>query len=192
MAHFLSSSSFPPSLSSSALPTLHSTGGHLSSSSSSVTAAVALVVAGCAAFFVIACCCLIFQLGRPLRLDQHRQPQTVHSSSHSQLLQLVHVRFSNRPPPAAAARQALSPAVEPVGLTQSQLDAVPDSVWQGDTRSADAEKERCSICLEEYEVGVSVVSKVRCGHVYHRECIRQWLSHNPTCPLCLTTLACGG
>ena len=206
MASLLSSSSSPSSSSSSALfsftsslsASSHSTAGHVQPTNSSVTAAVALVVAGSAAFFIIACCCLIFQLARPLRLDQHQQhsPRAWYSrasSAHSQLLQLAHLQLFNRtPPPPSAVRERQSAAVEPVGLTPEQLDALPSNVWQtSDGRQDDGERERCSICLEEYEDSTSVVTKVRCGHVYHRECIRQWLSHNPTCPLCLTTLAYG-
>lgn len=46
------------------------------------------------------------------------------------------------------------------------------------------EKENCSICFEELGDEKKEEYKLSCNHVYHRDCIAQWLSNNTTCPLC--------
>ncbi|TKY50666.1 RING-H2 finger protein ATL18 [Spatholobus suberectus] len=49
--------------------------------------------------------------------------------------------------------------------------------------------EICSICLVEYE-GEDAVSELgRCGHVFHLNCIEQWIHRNQfSCPLCRSFL----
>ncbi|OQR91555.1 hypothetical protein ACHHYP_04583 [Achlya hypogyna] len=46
----------------------------------------------------------------------------------------------------------------------------------------------CSVCLgpfaeTELTVPGSVV-KTRCGHVFHQECLAQWMQSHPSCPIC--------
>ncbi|CAK9168889.1 unnamed protein product [Ilex paraguariensis] len=41
----------------------------------------------------------------------------------------------------------------------------------------------CPICLEEFLVGTAV-GKTPCSHVFHRDCLLNWLSSNNSCPLC--------
>ncbi|KAJ1380134.1 Zinc finger, RING-type [Sesbania bispinosa] len=43
--------------------------------------------------------------------------------------------------------------------------------------------ERCSICLVEFDDGIEV-SSMPCKHVYHHECLVQWLKTSHVCPLC--------
>ena len=49
-----------------------------------------------------------------------------------------------------------------------------------------AEGAVCSICLIEYEVGGPPVTELSCSakHKYHTECIKQWLAHHKSCPIC--------
>ncbi|KAK8586623.1 hypothetical protein V6N13_010211 [Hibiscus sabdariffa] len=44
---------------------------------------------------------------------------------------------------------------------------------------------KCSICQEEYEADQET-GKLCCGHGFHVECIKQWLLHKNTCPVCKT------
>ncbi|KAJ6103594.1 hypothetical protein N7486_003816 [Penicillium sp. IBT 16267x] len=45
--------------------------------------------------------------------------------------------------------------------------------------------ERCLICLSDYEVAEEVRELVKCKHVFHRDCIDQWLTTGRnSCPLC--------
>jgi hypothetical protein len=41
----------------------------------------------------------------------------------------------------------------------------------------------CSICQDAFEIGASVL-KLPCRHVYHTDCVTNWLRMNNTCPLC--------
>ena len=45
--------------------------------------------------------------------------------------------------------------------------------------------ENCSICLHSLEIGTIATILEPCGHIYDSECIKKWLEHNKTCPLCL-------
>lgn len=39
----------------------------------------------------------------------------------------------------------------------------------------------CSICLENFEQ--IEIYKLRCGHLFHKNCLNEWMSHKTTCPL---------
>lgn len=46
--------------------------------------------------------------------------------------------------------------------------------------------ESCSICLESYSEGDTACESIstECNHVFHQECILEWLRQNDRCPLC--------
>ena len=49
------------------------------------------------------------------------------------------------------------------------------------------EKDRdcCSICIEPYEVDQKIkILPCNRKHIFHKECIEKWLSHNKVCPTC--------
>ncbi|KAK8521180.1 hypothetical protein V6N12_005091 [Hibiscus sabdariffa] len=41
----------------------------------------------------------------------------------------------------------------------------------------------CTVCLDEFSDGAEVTS-MPCGHIYHYDCIVEWLETNHMCPLC--------
>ncbi|KAL3528337.1 hypothetical protein ACH5RR_007659 [Cinchona calisaya] len=43
--------------------------------------------------------------------------------------------------------------------------------------------EACTICLENFSEGLEV-SQIPCKHIFHEECILQWLNYRNVCPLC--------
>jgi len=42
---------------------------------------------------------------------------------------------------------------------------------------------KCGICLELFEPTCEI-DATNCGHVFHRECVKQWVARRPTCPTC--------
>ena len=63
------------------------------------------------------------------------------------------------------------------GSRLSTLGAPPPSVIGGLD---------CTICLERLRVGdeIGLAQNPACCHVYHKECISEWLLHHKECPLC--------
>lgn len=51
----------------------------------------------------------------------------------------------------------------------------------------------CPICLDDFESGSTVIRELPCGHIFHPECIDNFLSNNSSlCPMCKkTTLPLG-
>lgn len=43
--------------------------------------------------------------------------------------------------------------------------------------------DNCSICTEEYK-DTDMVSVLKCGHIFHPKCIKEWGHYNPSCPVC--------
>ena len=42
----------------------------------------------------------------------------------------------------------------------------------------------CSICLSEFLDNEMVCKLPECNHIFHRDCIREWLARNQKCPFC--------
>jgi len=73
------------------------------------------------------------------------------------------------------------------GATLSRTDTAATSTSDSSGRddSIDPSKyEECSICLEDFEGDQLVVSTERCQHIFHAECIIEWLRRHDTCPCC--------
>ena len=41
----------------------------------------------------------------------------------------------------------------------------------------------CTICLEEFKFDEEL-KKLKCGHMYHKECLKPWLENKKRCPIC--------
>ena len=44
----------------------------------------------------------------------------------------------------------------------------------------------CSICLNSIETNIT---KTKCGHFFHKDCLEKWLETGNTCPECRTVLS---
>ena len=40
----------------------------------------------------------------------------------------------------------------------------------------------CPICLDEFQEKKMI--KINCGHLFHSQCIEQWITVNARCPVC--------
>jgi hypothetical protein len=105
------------------------------------------------------------------------------------VVQAQRVRHSARAPAAtllaaiAAFRQGestrLTPEVEAV-VVEATLPFVPSLL------PSDEDGASCPICFDPFETAQSV-AKLRCSHVFHEDCIRNWLlSRHVDCPFCRT------
>ena len=45
------------------------------------------------------------------------------------------------------------------------------------------EAAKCMICLNDYAIG-DVVKTLPCFHMFHPDCINEWLGRSKLCPLC--------
>ncbi|KAI4389891.1 hypothetical protein MLD38_002061 [Melastoma candidum] len=54
------------------------------------------------------------------------------------------------------------------------------------TTGSTHEIEPCCICQEEYN-SEDELGALECGHDFHRDCIKQWLMHKNSCPICKAT-----
>ncbi|KZV25552.1 hypothetical protein F511_26966 [Dorcoceras hygrometricum] len=52
-----------------------------------------------------------------------------------------------------------------------------------------ASEGHCAVCMRGFRVGGAGVTEVPCGHVFHVNCITQWVLVNNSCPLCRARLS---
>jgi hypothetical protein len=50
----------------------------------------------------------------------------------------------------------------------------------------------CAICLDSLDSleGNKIIQLNNCNHKFHESCLKQWVLHNNTCPLCRTNINC--
>ena len=65
-----------------------------------------------------------------------------------------------------------------VGLSEEQISSIPVVPIE--------EEQSCSICLSDMSIGSPCKAIPSCKHLYHPECIDNWLKNKKTCPLCLS------
>merc|ERR1719440_2165620 len=62
-----------------------------------------------------------------------------------------------------------------------QLETVVMELSAGDER-------QCSICLDGYSEGQRAKVTPCCGNMFHKACLKKWLKHRRSCPLCRVDL----
>ncbi|KAL8566460.1 hypothetical protein ACOMHN_015096 [Nucella lapillus] len=68
-------------------------------------------------------------------------------------------------------------------IEQTTLPHVYKQVKRQSGDSDDDHPEKCTICLSEFEEGEDV-RRLPCMHLFHMDCVDQWLSTNKNCPIC--------
>ncbi|NXU72902.1 DZIP3 ligase, partial [Oreotrochilus melanogaster] len=80
----------------------------------------------------------------------------------------------------ASSKNPPQPNLQPWG----NVGAVPKSKWKK-MDSSDSSDETCAICCDD-ELNTDSC-ELECGHLFHRICIRKWITQqSSTCPVCRT------
>ena len=91
------------------------------------------------------------------------------------LLIWIDIDDEDDPMDVAMAESMESGTFHPVPATMASIKALEKVVLDG--------SDHCTICLDEFCVG-SEVTRMPCSHVYHQDCIVEWLKMSNLCPLC--------
>ncbi|KAJ0240738.1 NEP1-interacting protein 1 [Hirschfeldia incana] len=67
------------------------------------------------------------------------------------------------------------------GLTRDVVDKIPKIKITGRNNS---DKDSCSVCLQDFQLGETVRSLPHCHHMFHLPCIDNWLLRHGSCPMC--------
>ena len=70
------------------------------------------------------------------------------------------------------------------GVDESIINSLPKCVIE-DVNKLD--EKQCIICLEDFKNGEEKTT-IPCFHIFHPNCINQWLKANNTCPICKTEI----
>ncbi|XP_039122753.1 RING-H2 finger protein ATL29-like [Dioscorea cayenensis subsp. rotundata] len=73
------------------------------------------------------------------------------------------------------------------GLDREILETFPTFEFKEVSATGACEAE-CAVCLAEFHGGDAVRMLSVCYHVFHRECIDEWLEKHTTCPVCRSDL----
>jgi hypothetical protein len=94
------------------------------------------------------------------------QQQNHHHNHHQQQQQQQQQQEDKSPPPAS---QKILRSLPVVNVTSDDL--------------LEETNKECAICLEDQLLG-SKACKLPCGHLYHLDCLKDWLQKCCTCPVC--------
>ncbi|KAG7540216.1 Zinc finger RING-type [Arabidopsis thaliana x Arabidopsis arenosa] len=71
------------------------------------------------------------------------------------------------------------------GLTGDLVDKIPKIKITGkNSLDASGNKDSCSVCLQDFQLGETVRSLPHCHHMFHLPCIDNWLFRHGSCPMC--------
>lgn len=82
------------------------------------------------------------------------------------------------------------------GIDEATLDSYPKMLFSQKTCTGSSnsgedgeaeDKKCCSICLSEYGESEVVRLMPECGHMFHMDCVDEWLRLQATCPVCRTS-----
>lgn len=104
------------------------------------------------------------------------------SPTYEDMLLLSSMLGPAKPPVASEEDVAAAPGLFTIRYQPQGLVAVAVEGSDVITLPPDA---RCLVCLSDFEMNESARRLVQCGHLFHRECIDQWLTTGRnSCPLC--------
>ena len=82
-----------------------------------------------------------------------------------------------------ASRQCIERNTFPHKFTKRSAPAADAAATAGGNSEEEEEVDKCTICLSEFETEEDV-RRLPCMHLFHVECVDQWLNQNKRCPIC--------
>eukprot|EP00929_Paragymnodinium_shiwhaense_P101759 TRINITY_DN6491_c0_g1_i1.p1 TRINITY_DN6491_c0_g1~~TRINITY_DN6491_c0_g1_i1.p1 ORF type:complete len:136 (-),score=34.87 TRINITY_DN6491_c0_g1_i1:165-572(-) len=73
-----------------------------------------------------------------------------------------------------------------LGASDEEIKKLPSAKVA--SKEALGDQTKCAICQDGYEPGEDIKT-LPCGHLYHLECVDQWLQVSKACPLCEKKIA---
>lgn len=71
------------------------------------------------------------------------------------------------------------------GLTGDMVNKIPKiKITCKNNLDASGNKDSCSVCLQDFQLGETVRSLPQCHHMFHLPCIDNWLLRHGSCPMC--------
>ncbi|KAL5804501.1 hypothetical protein ACOSQ3_031301 [Xanthoceras sorbifolium] len=72
------------------------------------------------------------------------------------------------------------------GEGRQNKQELPASIPPTNYRTGEMESHStdCAVCLEDFVDGDSCRILIVCNHIFHSNCIDQWLKYQSTCPIC--------
>lgn len=82
-----------------------------------------------------------------------------------------------------ASRTCIERNTLPHKFTKRTPTNTEEQEGQEQKEEEEEEADKCTICLSEFEVDEDV-RRLPCFHLFHVECVDQWLGQNKRCPIC--------
>ncbi|KAI0975491.1 hypothetical protein F4678DRAFT_326940 [Xylaria arbuscula] len=95
----------------------------------------------------------------------------------------------NYTPPVSLASNLRKSSLQPPGKTSSDSASPSSSFNRGKHGDRLDYQPTCLICLEDFESKVTIIRELSCGHIFHPECIDEFLNEmSSLCPLCKASM----
>ncbi len=72
------------------------------------------------------------------------------------------------------------------GLSKDQINKIPVKPFH---KTFFEDNYQCIICMENFSEN-ELVKQLSCGHIFHEDCINQWLEQQKNCPFCKAECIC--
>jgi len=66
---------------------------------------------------------------------------------------------------------------------KDKLEEIPEFNINSTTELSKLKAKNCTICLEDFKIKDKLIY-LPCFHLFHKDCIVNWVKSNSTCPLC--------
>ncbi|KAG2323332.1 hypothetical protein Bca4012_058819 [Brassica carinata] len=71
------------------------------------------------------------------------------------------------------------------GLAGDLVEKIPKlTITDNNNTDASENRDSCSVCLQDFQLGETVRSLPHCHHMFHLPCIDKWLLRHGSCPMC--------